>query len=193
MRHKILLNLLGVLGLALALSSSIPMTHQANAQSAVAAPSSATTAAQAGRNYISLAPGAFHPALDDCDYVNYGTSLYNATGGCGYAAPVQLPQGVVVTKLTAYWTDYSSSGNAAVFLNRVPHGVVTDETLAWLESSGDRGDGSDAETDIDYATIDNSLYAYYVWWGLPDTAVTAKGVVVKYTYPTSLPLVQRDS
>ena len=147
----------------------------------------------AGSGYISVAPGAFHPSRDDCDYVNYGTSLYNATGGCGYAAPVQLPQGATVTKVTAYWADHSASQNVNLFLNRVPHGVVTDETLAWIESSGDSGDGSGQDADIDYAAIDNSLYAYYLWWGLPDTAVTAKAVVIEYTYSTSLPLIQRDS
>jgi hypothetical protein len=193
MKHKTLFSLLATLGLVLALGSSIPMPRQVNAQSGMAAPSSAATAAQAGSGYISVAPGAFHPVSDDCDYINYGSSLYNGSGGCAYVAPVQLPQGATVTKVTAYWADYSSDQEANVFLNRVSHGDVTDETLAWMESSGSSGDGSSEDTSISYATIDNSLYAYYVWWGLPDVNLTGKSIVVEYTYSTSLPLVQRDS
>lgn len=184
MKHKTLFNLLAILGLVLALGSSIPMTHRASARTG--------TAAKAGTGYISIAAGALYPSSGDCDYLNLGPYLMNNDGDCLYVGGVQLPQGATVTKLTAYWSDYSSQEISAG-LNRVPHGLVTDYTLAWVESSGNSGDGSGSDTDIDYATIDHSLYAYYVWWNLPDKDLTAQNIVIEYTYSTSLPLVQSDS
>ncbi len=41
---------------------------------------------------------------------------------------------------------------------------------------------SSQDTTIDYAAVDNSQYAYYVYWRLPDNAVLGYGAVIEYTF-----------
>lgn len=133
--------------------------------------------------YVSIPAAAFRPKQDGYDFRNLGYQLIpeNATSEY-YYAPVQLPHGATVTKMTFYWYDSSSSNNGEAILyqnNLAGMGLG----MAVVNTSGDGGGGSSYDDTIAHATIDNSQYAYYVRWHLPDSNdVRGRGVVIEYTY-----------
>lgn len=129
-------------------------------------------------SYLSLPAAAFNPTADGGGFNQQGLSLtpFGALPATTYAAPVDLPHGATVTNLTFYWADASSStGYANLF--RID--LVGSETeMATASTTGSSGTASSSsDTTINTATIDNSQYAYYIWLSLPDTSVTAYGVV----------------
>ncbi len=94
--------------------------------------------------------------------------------------------------MTFYWSDGSDEFNARATLYRIDL-AGNEEAMAYTESSGGFSSGtsnqvaisSSSTTTIDYDTVDNSQYAYYVWLVLDvdgDGGKTkAHGVVIEYT------------
>ena len=58
------------------------------------------------------------------------------------------------------------------------------EQMALVASSGSGGDGSVYTTSIDYETVDNSQYSYYLLLaGIdPDRKLKCYGVIIEYTF-----------
>lgn len=132
-------------------------------------------------SYVSVAAAAFHPRVDGYDFTNNGHTLNNENSDSDYyLAPVQLPHGAIVTELTFYWSDESSEdGSCNLYRIDLAGG---EEPMALAYTSGDAGASTSSEdTTIDYAAVDNSQYAYYLWLVLPENTVRAYGVVIKYT------------
>ena len=137
---------------------------------------------KAKTSYVSVAATAFHPMVDGYDYNNQGHTLWNNDGSSNYyAAPVQLPHGATVTKLTFYWWDGSLvEGHCTLYrTNMTSSEVVMAE--AWTSGDAATSDSSQDDT-IVYATVDNSQYSYYLYWELPDMVVAGHGVVIEYTF-----------
>jgi len=136
---------------------------------------------QAQTGYVSVSAAAFRPQEDGYDFTNSGWRIMNINGSSDYYyAPVQLPHGATVTRMTFHWYDTSSAvGNA--YLRRSSMDA-TWNTMPNAITSGIGGAGSSFDDDILNATIDNSQYAYYLHWILPGTTVHGYGVVIQYTY-----------
>ncbi len=133
--------------------------------------------------YIALSAAAFQPREDGYDYTNNGGALYNNNGTSReYVAPVQLPHGSHVTKITFYWNDTSTSADGYCNLARDEMGSGTTSVMASASTNGSGGDGSSVDNTINYSRIDNSLYAYFLYLNLPDASVSAYGVVIEYKY-----------
>ena len=149
-----------------------------------------TLAPSPGHGYVSVAAGGFSPVTDDCDYLNQGYEVRSQSGVCTFVAPVQLPQGATVTKIIATWEDYSSSDGYAG-LDAVSTAALSQTILFTAYTESDKGFGTSESADPNH-TVDNSQYAYYVRWFVPNPAVYGRAIVIEYTYPTSLPLVLRN-
>ena len=113
-----------------------------------------------------------------------------ATGGAyivrldgALSAAVHLPQGAVVTRLTAYFNDDSSS-NLSISLGYLVLNGSGYVIMAQVASSGTPGLSSATDTSINFATINNSAYAYHVraycsaWDG---ANLRIRGAVIAYT------------
>jgi len=136
--------------------------------------------------YLSVSTAAFQPYSNDL-YFNSGSELIPGTADYhSFYAPVQLPQGATVTKMTFFWYDPLDPQDAecTLFRNNM------DGTKNWMAdvfSTDSAGNGSSYDDEIDYATIDNSQYAYYLRWtlrydeGSLDETV-GHGVIIEYTF-----------
>jgi len=136
---------------------------------------------KARTSYISVAAAAFRPYVDGYDFSNDGRHLWNVDSNSDfYLAPVQLPHGAIVTKLTFYWWDGSASEGYCE-LYRIDL-ADNENTMATASTYGSAAaPNASVDSTIDLATVDNSSYAYYLWLNLPDGLVRAFGVVIEYT------------
>ena len=53
--------------------------------------------------------------------------------------------------------------------------------MASVSSSGSTGYGGGTDPTINNANVDNTMYAYYLEWHLPDANTAGYGVVIEYT------------
>lgn len=119
------------------------------------------------KGYISVPPAAFVPfdsnwqVLTTNYLANYETTFITCMGS------VQLPHGATVTNITVYWRDV---GTQAVMTKLRRHNLSHFHEMAYVESTGDTGFGSSYDDTIDYETIDNSQYYYYLDAGIPPSA-----------------------
>lgn len=145
-------------------------------------------------SYLSIPGSAFAPRFSSYQYHFFSTgstlipddviSLY-------YLAPVQLPHGATVTEFTFFWTDSSNEDGYAVLFRIDLQGGEVEMARAETHGGSSGGGGgstvtsSSSDTSIDFAVIDNSQYAYYVWLRLPmdsnGATVDAHGVIIRYT------------
>ena len=100
----------------------------------------------------------------EMDPMDVTTVVYSVGSGCltsttdNFSAPVNLPQGAVVTKLTVNYTDNAAT-DFAVDLKRSVNG--TDEEMASVVTSGaSSAYQSGEDSSIIGAAIDNSQYGY---------------------------------
>ncbi len=136
---------------------------------------------KARTGYIAVPAAAFRPWMEGYVFKNAGRSLKNVNDTSDfYFAPVQLPHGATVTKLTFYWFDTTSATGSAT-LRRSPHDGSY-SIMAGALTSGSAGNGSSYDGAIDFATIDNTSYAYYLLWDLPNSFVWGYHVVIEYTF-----------
>lgn len=134
--------------------------------------------------YVSVAASAFRPNNGNYDSKRYSNEGYGVKPTCpggelDFTAPVNLPHGAVVKKVTYYWSD-GDQLNSTLKLYRNNHDLTKSE-MASVSSSGQGGNGSSADATIGYATIDNSTCSYYLSLYSP-CQVVSLGVVIEYTY-----------
>ena len=113
-----------------------------------------------------------------------GTPIFGAckTTSGGISAPVHLPQGATVTKMTVYWYDADGASDIKVDLWRRTHSSNAGASMGSVTSSGSGGDGSGTTTTFaPPPTIDNAIYSYEVW-GISDPNECIRSVVIEYTY-----------
>ncbi len=133
--------------------------------------------------YVSVSAAAFGPVDETYRYANWGNTLQPKNlASRYYYAPLQLPHGTTVTRITFYWSDVSGDFNGRCYLYR-NNMLAGGDTLGTVDTSGQSGAGSSTTTTIAYATVDNSQYAYYLGWDLRGGGdVTGYGVIVEYTF-----------
>lgn len=131
-------------------------------------------------SYLSIPPAAFAPADEAYQYSQLGHKLTPGDSSSStYYAPVSLPHGATVTKLTFHWNDTDGTSNASIWLDRSAFtGFVS--TMASAASSGSGGNGSTTDSTVSNATVDNSQYEYILGLILPSTSTSLYGVVIEY-------------
>jgi hypothetical protein len=87
-----------------------------------------------------------------------------------YLAPVYLPQGSRVNAFRCTYYDKSAAKSGSAYLVRTKMGV--NEDLATTASVGSSGYTSTTDVNVANNIIDNSQYAYFVYWVLPVSSTT---------------------
>jgi hypothetical protein len=129
--------------------------------------------------YLSIPAAAFRPRNEGYDFTNTGRELRNDDGASDYfRAPVLLPHGVTVTRLTFFYSD--SSGEEGLAELRRNNMDDTHSQLAYVTTVN--GQPSGVDDSISFATVDNSQYSYFMLCNLPDTDMEAYGMIIEYTY-----------
>ena len=135
-------------------------------------------------HYLTIPAEAFHPGSNVNYFNTYGMggAYISATGGNALVAPVHLPDGATVTKMTVYFND-SSTSDMTVYFHRLSYTGGGYFNLATVTSSGTAGYYTKTDTTISYATIDNTdggylIYAYSTAW---DSNLKLMGVTITYT------------
>lgn len=146
-----------------------------------------------GMSYLSIPAASFQPSGGDCKFTNSGGGISNngVLGGCSYfIAPVQLPSGVTIKKITFYWKDGSPDYEAyLIFRSTIRNGISND--LATIPSNGSLGVATSSSIDTSIF-VDNFQNGYYLAIQMPtDGMAEIFGVLIEYTYETILPLILR--
>jgi hypothetical protein len=139
-----------------------------------------TWSARTGR--IAVPAAAFEPGTDTFTYHNNGSNLYS-TFGANYFAPVQLPDGATVTKMTFHYYDDAAAGDVTMKLNRYDLAAHLVYVVAEATST-DGGYGDDYDDTISYAQVDNAANSYYLYATFGATGIDLKvhAVVIEYEF-----------
>lgn len=147
--------------------------------------------------YLIIPAAALRPAHPDVDYELHGRYLIHF-GRAGlpdpatYYAPVQLPQGARITKITYFWRDGGvGDTNAVIYrhlkftdINEMVAGVPT-STDTWAPSFG--SSYSPVQNFSIDQPVNNFSYSYYLQLGLPaGGAVWACAFQVEYQPATQV-------
>jgi len=137
---------------------------------------------------ISIPPAAFTPSTEGYNFTNDGHTLTigTATPNSQYwLAPVQLPQGAIVTKFTFYWTNHSASVNGSAILRR-SNLAGTEVDMAEASTEVSTGPTFSSDNTVSYYTVDNTQYNYYIWLHLRQEggAIDVYGMTIEYTITT---------
>ena len=160
--------------------------------------------AESGTGRVSLSNAAFVGFHDAFDFENHARWLFHKHGEGGssaegvYVAPVFLPQGVKVIDFRAAFYDGSSTLTGSAYLVRTRLGE--NEILGSVDSIGSGGYQVVLTDNISYGFVDNTQYAYFVYWSLPVSTypldsgdVTGCRILIRYLpqYPIHLPLLRK--
>lgn len=112
---------------------------------------------------ISIHPSAFLPERDTVDYQRTPANLWKLTtlGSAMFYAPVILPHGSTITKLTLFGYRDDSEAYLDLYLGRITNAGSNYE-MALISADWTNGSGSGYDDTILYSTIDNSSYSYYL-------------------------------
>jgi hypothetical protein len=139
---------------------------------------------------IAVSGNAFHSGSNDPFRASLGSGgAYQSQVGSGWlVAPIQLPQGASLTKMTAYVSDISGIGDISVRLQAQVHGGLTTATIFYVTSAGSSGVDLSLEdsTPTSSFSLVNNLNGHYhlrvfsdVWAG--NNSLRISSVVIEYT------------
>jgi hypothetical protein len=136
--------------------------------------------------YVSISAPAFQPHMDSYQFARTGYMLYTTSGDM-YNAPVNLPNGSEVTKVTFHFRNSSASEDLTMYLRRAEVPGATENTMAQVTSvytTENNGFASGYDDTIDYAVIDNESYRYWLKADFNGTGSTLQvtAVVIEYEY-----------
>ena len=140
--------------------------------------------------HLAIPASAFTPVQATYIYANHGRYLVHSndpyTNDLGYyVAPVELPQGAVITRFTFYFNDPGSyTGHAEI--RRSQEFLSSSTVLAALDflDTWTPGFGSNATTSITNPVVDNANFRYAVSLGLPEGgAVYGCAIGIDYQLP----------
>ena len=146
--------------------------------------------------YLAIPAAAFHPKLFNYSYTNTGRKLTHLSAPevyyGEYFAPLQLPDGSSIQKVTFYYDDLSVDDNCHLTLYQSMRGDVMSITpIALLHSGGYGGSGSDSTTDVwGPILVENYLYDYYFLFQGHPTVPSQTDLIsvrVDYTLPAEQP------
>ncbi len=142
---------------------------------------------------IASIPGiGFQPANDDTDYVK--ADLYvrgNAPAATvTFYAPLNLPNGAIVTRLEAQVLDDDATQSIDIDLQRVSSAGATGLRATASSAANSPSIQTITQNTIALATIDNDTYAYYVkaQWTVPASIFDIRVYRVQVNYTIAAPL-----
>jgi hypothetical protein len=129
-------------------------------------------------NYLYPIPKTFHYTISGSDFFTErstdtvlfnlgsgGTTMQNNISGKRIIAPIHLPDGATMVKMTAYLYDASASDNLrVVFYRKTILSNFFPGNIGFVTSLGSTGVTTAYETPVNsFSTlVDNSIYSYYV-------------------------------
>jgi hypothetical protein len=123
---------------------------------------------------ISMPTAAFSSFYyDQYEYENHARWLFHLHGRNGsaergiYVAPVNLPDGVIITNFAAVIYDNNSNDSGSAYLVRTRLGVNQDIASVSSPISGSGGYFANNDVSLTNTLVDNSQYAYFVYYDLP--------------------------
>jgi hypothetical protein len=118
----------------------------------------------------------FHDGFDFENHARWLYHLHSEAGGSAdgvYLAPLYLPDHTRITNLWATIYDASTTANGKAYLARTHLSTGTNEVIAEIISAGSGGYMVYNDTWLgENSIVDNSRYAYYVYWVLPVSTST---------------------
>jgi hypothetical protein len=151
---------------------------------------------------LSVPSAAFQPFEDGYTYQNAGRSLTHQYGPGGtsadgwYLAPINLPDGVLITRLDFFWYENTTvAGEAHLQRTMLNVGDYQNLADAYTTEGSDSG-GVSFDTSVIGGPVDNKHYAYWVVLVVPSNAflvnvVHPYSIRVRYNFLVYLPLVRR--
>lgn len=127
--------------------------------------------------YVAVAAAAFQPARSGLTYTNTGAYLTALYVNSQFYAPAQLPNGATVTRLTWAGVNPIEAASGQLKLYRCNLAGTINE-MASVDSTS--GGGEQSDTTISNATVDNSLYQYYLRMEL--SGAFGYSAIIRYTY-----------
>lgn len=138
--------------------------------------------------YVSVPASAFVPRYST-NSVRIDDSLWNYedSGYVHFFGSVQLPHGSTVKNVTFYWFD---GGDSVIYCNMYRNYPGIHQLMAANFSTGSGGEGSNYDDSIDYATVDNHQYAYFLYIEIPESPPTHdhykfRYAVIEYELPSA--------
>lgn len=151
-----------------------------------------------GPGFIMIHPTAFVPINSTREYsfsVGGGALFNPGSSYSHYEAAVNLPDGAKITKVVVYYLDNSSTQNLLAILASVSMDTPDIFNMAYLTTAGaDINNRVGIDTTITPDTINNQSYAYWLEVGIPggqSTSLMIRGIRIDYSYPVSLPLINK--
>jgi hypothetical protein len=118
-------------------------------------------------------------------YVLYGGLQWGGTGHTWFACPVHLPQGAKVTQVRLFWYNSGAVGTGGMsylygcdFVGGGP--FISNQTVT---SGTAAGNGNAAVALSPAWIIDNTKYAYELWWEVSSVNNVLRGAQLTYTLP----------
>lgn len=142
-------------------------------------------ALQSPTNHVfSVPPAAWVPMGDGQDWTIVLGDLRVSSGTGWFAAPVYLPSGAVVTKLTVYGYDPGIANSYTVYLYRRPVATTATVPMAMVTSQDNPAMYNPVfTTSISKPTINNGAYTYYlVAYLTGPTDLRINAVKINYLY-----------
>jgi hypothetical protein len=153
-------------------------------------------------NVLAVPAPAFQPYENGYTYQNSGRALIHHYGPGGssdngwYLAPLNLPDGVQITRLDFYWFENTTiAGIARLQRTTLNQGNYQDLAVATTSTGSNNGSVS-FDTTIDGGPVDNSRFAYWLVVDIPSDAfltnvVKAYSVKLYYNFTLYLPIERR--
>jgi hypothetical protein len=103
------------------------------------------------------------------------------SGGGYFLKTLDLPQGATVTKVTMYYDNVVAGSSGSLWITRVGLTGSTADDIASVNSGSTAGSSSVSMTPN--LAIDNTTYAYVLYWGAGTVNNVFNGAKVEYTLP----------
>lgn len=155
-----------------------------------------------GPGYVMVPATAFIPESPSDNYTVFWGDLSVPAGTLGtisvFNAPVYLPQGATLTKITLYYHDTNNDSYTlgVDFMRKPLPSSSSGESLGLSVYSNQTGWGlnqSDTTPDPTRAVVDNSQYSYWlsVYIQAAPSYLQVQAVRIDYAYRTSMPLISQ--
>lgn len=108
-----------------------------------------------------------------------------ATSDAYLVAPLDLPDGAIVTDFAVRFFDSDGTYNCSAHLNRQLYTSTSTSSMASVTTSGTPGQITLNTTTITNATIDKSTYAYYIFFNTKEANTLLGLYNVRITYTTT--------
>jgi hypothetical protein len=147
-------------------------------------------ASNAGTDYLSVPAAAFTPKSQSSNYENHGRYLKAFGSQAAFRAPVYLPHGASISRISACFFDDSNTTSGTLKLDYLQVGSGIAYEAASIVSSTSPSFQLSTTTTISPALVDNVFFAYWLELTLPASGgagndVWGCGVIIEYTRPAT--------